>query len=425
MQIRIQDVALFKKQALRWANLFDVCAIYDSNNFEDSYSKFDLLIAVDYKDKIQVNYGKAFEKLEEFRKNNPGWILGGLGYDLKNETEDLYSYNKDLVEFPDLFFFSPKHLLLLKNNILEIISSDANGIINEILTTKIIGFELSLPLNITHKVSKENYVKTINQLKAEISAGNIYEVNFCIEFLSKNAQINTIQVYEQLSANSPTPFANYFKWFDKYVIGASPERFLAKRGNKLISQPIKGTAKRSLNLDEDFKSKTELANHPKERQENVMIVDLVRNDLTKSARAGTVNVEELFGIYSFKQVHQMISTVVCEANDDLSVVQILKNTFPMGSMTGAPKIKAMQLIEDYEQTKRGMYSGALGYISPNNDFDFNVVIRSILFNASSQYLSFQAGSAITFASDPEKEYEECLLKAKAITQTLQSQDNIR
>lgn len=399
MQIRVPDITLFKKQALRWANLFDICAVYDSNNFQDSYSEFDLLIAVDYHDKLQTSYGNAFEKLKNFRTINPGWIIGGLGYDLKNETEDLSSSNKDQLLFPDLFFFSPKHLLLLKGDVLHIISADAENILTEIAATEIIAFESSLELTITHGFNEKEYIQTVNRLKAEISAGNIYEINFCIEFFSESALINPIHVYEKLSINSPTPFASYFKWFDDFIMGASPERFLAKRGNKLISQPIKGTSKRSANTDEDLKSKIELENHPKERQENVMIVDLVRNDLTKSAKPGTVKVEELFGVYSFTQVHQMISTVVCEVNDDTSVIEILKNTFPMGSMTGAPKIKAMQLIEEYERTKRGMYSGALGYISPNNDFDFNVVIRSILYNASSQYLSFQTGSAITFASD--------------------------
>src|SRR5690606_22011831 len=192
----------------------------------------------------------------------------------------------------------------------------------------------------------------------------IYESNFCIEFFSESASINPITVYEDLSANSPTPFSNYFKWFDKFIIGASPERFLAKRGSKLISQPIKGTAKRFNDSEEDVQSKNELYNNQKERQENVMIVDLVRNDLTRAAKPGTVKVEELFGIYSFKQVHQMISTVVCEIKDDFTEVDVLKKTFPMGSMTGAPKIKAMQLIEEHERTKRGIYSGAIGYISP-------------------------------------------------------------
>jgi para-aminobenzoate synthetase component 1 len=304
--------------------------------------------------------------------------------------------------------------LLLKVNKLTIKSDRSKSLINEILNIQIQEYESVLELNIQCKFSKEEYIKTVNQLKAEISAGNIYETNFCIEFFSNSADLNPILVFEKLSMGSPTPFSNYFKWFDKFIIGASPERFLAKRGNKLISQPIKGTAKRSHDAVEDWEYKTALQNHPKERQENVMIVDLVRNDLTKSAQSGTVKVEELFGVYSFKQVHQMISTVVCEAKEDLSVVDILKNTFPMGSMTGAPKIKAMQLMEHHERSKRGIYSGAIGYISPNNDFDFNVVIRSVLYNATEKYLSFQAGSAITYYADAEKEYEECLLKISGI-----------
>lgn len=421
MEITIPDVILFKKQALRWANTFEVCAIYDSNNFEDPYSEFDLLIATDFNDSLATSYGNAFQELEFFRSNNAGWIFGGLGYDLKNEIEELHSNNEDHIQFPDLFFFSPKHLLLLKGNKLSIKSAQDESIANEIFEVTIPDFEPSLETVIQCKFSKEEYINTVNQLKAEISAGNIYETNFCIEFFNASAEINPVHVYEKLSLNSPTPFSNYFKWFNKFIIGASPERFLAKRGNKLLSQPIKGTAKRSHNADEDLEYKTALANHPKERQENVMIVDLVRNDLTKSAKPGTVKVEELFGVYSFKQVHQMISTVICETKEDLSVVDILKNTFPMGSMTGAPKIKAMQLIEEHELTKRGIYSGSIGYISPDNDFDFNVVIRSILYNASNQYLSFQAGSAITYYADAENEYEECLLKISAVLKVLNGQ----
>ncbi len=418
MEITIPDVTLFRKQALRWANNFEVCTIYDSNNYVDAYSEFDLLIAADFFDKLETNSGEAFRQLEMFRSLNSGWIIGGLSYDLKNEIEELSSKNEDHIRFPDLFFFSPKHLLLLKGNTLIIESKLAEAIYNEISALAIQDFEPPAELDFQCKFQKEAYVHKVNQLKAEICAGNIYETNFCIEFFNASASINPVHVYEKLSMNSPTPFSNYFKWFDKFIIGASPERFLAKRGKKLISQPIKGTAKRGQNADEDLAYKTALANHPKERQENVMIVDLVRNDLTRSAKPGTVSVEELFGVYSFKQVHQMISTVICEAKDDLSTIEILKNTFPMGSMTGAPKIKAMQLIEEHENSRRGIYSGAIGYISPNNNFDFNVVIRSILYNASSKYLSFQAGSAITYYADAEKEYEECLLKISGILKAL-------
>lgn len=421
MQLKIPDVTLFKKQALRWANLFDVCSIYDSNDFEDAYSEFDLLIAVDFKNKIETNYANAFDKLENFRINNPGWIIGGLAYDLKNDTEDLSSNHKDQIQFPDLFFFSPKHLLLLKGDTLTITSEIAEDILKAIYEIEINTVSSFPPNSIKCNFNKQEYITTVNELKAEISAGNIYEINFCIEFFSESANINPVAIYEELNTNSPTPFSNYFKWFDKFIIGASPERFLAKRNQKLISQPIKGTSKRSVDILEDLKSKTYLFNNTKERQENVMIVDLVRNDLTKSAKAGTVKVEELFGIYSFKQVHQMISTVVCEIKEDLTVFDILKNTFPMGSMTGAPKIKAMSLIEEHELTKRGMYSGAIGYISPNNDFDFNVVIRSVLYNTDVKYLSFQAGSAITYYADAEKEYEECLLKISAILKAINGQ----
>jgi len=230
-----------------------------------------------------------------------------------------------------------------------------------------------------------------------------------------------LNVFLKLNAISPNPFSGFFKWKGNYILCASPERFLAKRGDKLISQPIKGTAKRGKTIEEDEVIKQQLRNHTKELQENVMIVDLVRNDLTRSAKEGTVKMEELFGIYSFNQLHQMISTVVCEIQDGLTSIEAIKNTFPIGSMTGAPKISAMRLMEQYERSKRGVYSGAMGYFSPDGDFDFNVVIRTLLYNAEKKYLSFQVGSAITYHADAEREYEECLLKAKAILEVLGQQ----
>jgi para-aminobenzoate synthetase component 1 len=414
MQLKIEDKFVFKQQALRWANQHKYCAVFDSHQYQDPYSTFDLLIAVDAIDCLETPYGDAFSQLETFKNKHQNWLIGGFAYDLKNEVEDLTSRHEDLLAFPDLFFFVPKHLILVKGDDLSIISDDAEQVLAAISNT-IIEEEQSLPpIEINCKFSKHEYIDTVKQIQKEIAAGNIYETNFCIEFYKEDTSLNPIEVYEKLSQVSPTPFSSFFKWKDKYVLCASPERFLAKRGNKITSQPIKGTAKRGKTIEEDQAIMTALANHPKEQQENVMIVDLVRNDLTKSAKKGTVAVEELFGIYSFKQVHQMISTVVCEVNEELSITEIIKNTFPMGSMTGAPKIKAMQLMEKYEKSKRGIYSGAIGYITPHQDFDFNVVIRSILYNESSKYLSFHAGSAITFYADAEKEYAECLLKISAM-----------
>jgi para-aminobenzoate synthetase component 1 len=267
-------------------------------------------------------------------------------------------------------------------------------------------------------MDKDSYLEKVEKLRKSISLGDIYEVTFCQEFFAEQAAINPYQVYQNLKDVSPTPFSGFFKLTDKYILSASPERFLCKRKNQLFSQPIKGTAKRSSDPEEDEKIRLGLLNSTKEQAENVMIVDLVRNDLTKSAVKGSVKVEELFGIYTFPQVHQMISTISCTVDPLIHPVEALKNTFPVGSMTGAPKVRAMELIEETECSRRGIYSGSFGYFEPDGDFDFNVVIRSILYNESSKYLSFQVGGAITYASSAEAEYEECLLKASAIVKTL-------
>ena len=414
----IGDPRIFKAKALLWASSFDVFCCLDSNDFADPYSKFDCLIAVGVKDQLEANAGTAFGSLEEFCSQNPGWITGFFGYDLKNETEQLSSVNADHVHFPDLYFFAPQSLILIKGNKIEIIADDPHGVLLAI------GSQIDKPaktqnaVTISSRFNKDEYLKTVGDIKEHIVRGDIYVTNFCQEFYAGNAILDPLQVFETLNEISPAPFAAFLKWKDHYVISASPERFLAKRGNKLVSQPIKGTARRGKDMAEDEAIKQELRDQTKEQQENVMIVDLVRNDLTRSAKQGTVRTEELLGIYTFKQVHQMISTVVSEIDENVSPVTAIKKAFPMGSMTGAPKISAMQLMEQYERTKRGVYSGAIGYFSPDGDFDFNVVIRTLLYNQSNKYLSFQAGSAITFHADAEKEYEECLLKVKAIREVL-------
>jgi para-aminobenzoate synthetase component 1 len=413
------DHPFFKHKALQWASSFDVCCCLDSNNFSDPYSKFDVLIAAGAKDKLIAKSGNAFDQLDLFRKKNPGWITGFFGYDLKNEIEDLTSSNPDQLGFPGLCFFVPRHVIIWRGNKIEIIADDPDEVLKSIEQQNLpVETKGSYPVTIKSRLDKAAYLNKVNGIKAHIARGDIYVTNFCQEFFAENASIDPLNTFLQLSKISPNPFSAFFKWKDNYILCASPERFLAKRGNKLISQPIKGTAKRGVTAEEDENYKQQLRNHAKEQQENVMIVDLVRNDLTRSASPGTVKTEELFGIYSFQQVHQMISTVVCELQEGISAVTAIKNTFPMGSMTGAPKISAMRLMEQFEESRRGVYSGAIGYFSPDNDFDFNVVIRTLLYNKKNKYLSFHAGSAITHNADAEKEYEECLLKAKAILEVL-------
>jgi para-aminobenzoate synthetase component 1 len=412
------DPLIFKEKALRWAANFEVFCYLDSNNFADAYSKFDCLITVGVKDELVANAGSAFEELDRFRSKNPGWIAGFFGYDLKNETEQLSSNNPDHFNFPDLYFFVPKYVIVINGNSIEIIADDPHWVWTAVESQGSRSEKEQTPVLINSRFDKAEYLDTVAKIKEHIGRGDIYVTNFCQEFYAENAEINPLDVFNKLNKISPAPFSAFLKWKDKYVMCASPERFLAKRGDKLISQPIKGTARRGKNETEDESIRQELRNQTKELQENVMIVDLVRNDLTRSAKPGTVTTEELFGIYTFKQVHQMISTVVSELDANLSAVTAIKNAFPMGSMTGAPKISAMQLMEQYERSKRGVYSGAIGYFSPDGDFDFNVVIRTLLYDQKNKYLSFHAGSAITFHADAEKEYDECLLKVKAIREVL-------
>ena len=417
-----EDITIFKQQALQWAASFETACYFDSNSYNDPYTAFDVLIAAGTTSQLKASCGSAFEQLNEFLQTDE-WAVGFFGYDLKNETEDLVSANPDYLKFPDLYFFKPRHLILIKGDKVEILSDAAITILEEINNAPINNNVFSFSGEIEGRYSAEEYKETVGLFKDHIQRGDIYEANFCQEFYSENCSLEPLQAFKALNKVSPTPFATFFKYQHNYIISATPERFLSKRNQKVISQPIKGTVKRSADEIQDEALREYLKNNVKEQSENVMIVDLVRNDLTKCAIPGTVEVEELFGIYTFEQVHQMISTVVCQVKPQLSNVEIIKSVFPMGSMTGAPKISAMQLIEKHERTKRGLFSGTIGYFAPNGDFDFNVVIRTILYNSLEKYLSFHVGSAITYASNAEQEYEECLLKAEAIRQVLSADTN--
>ncbi len=408
---------------------FDKICIFDSNENDNNkkHLSSSKLIAVGATQEFLIDQSKnILQDLQQFYDSKKGWLFGYLSYDLKNEIEALTSKNTDKLGFSVLYFFSPKVVLQIENTVVSLFYDDEFVSEKEAKNVFDIAFlqkeETSSPatqkIEIQSKITKEEYVDSVNKLKEHIQNGDIYEINFCQEFYVENSSINTIDIYKKLNAISGAPFSAYCKFGTHYLMCASPERFLKKQGNKLISQPIKGTTKRSNNSEKDEQLKNELLHNEKERSENVMIVDLVRNDLSRIAKRGSVKVEELFGIYTFKQVHQMISSISCDIRETVSFTEILRSMFPMGSMTGAPKVSAMKLIEEYESTKRGLYSGAVGYISPEGDFDFNVVIRSILYNSENNYLSFMVGSAITDKAQAEQEYEECLLKAKAMFEVL-------
>lgn len=348
------------------------------------------------------------------------YIFGHAGYGLKKETESVDSIHASQDGFADLFFFVPTLIVLRKNDewhcgyFEEAKADELLFFIHKKEDTSSFATVELLPVT-----SQREYETRCRSLLKHIHRGDIYEINYCIDFTGKSAAIDPVEMFRRLQALSDAPMSALYRCNQAWLACASPERFVARNGNTLISQPIKGTIRRGADEQEDELLKEQLRSDPKERSENVMIVDLVRNDLSRVATKGSVRVTELFGIHTFRTVHQMISTIACEVKPGVHVEDIFCAAFPMGSMTGAPKISAMKLAETHESQSRGIYSGTVGYITPEGDFDFNVVIRSITWNSETGHVSAKAGSAITALSDPGKEYEECLLKAKAMMRALQ------
>ena len=420
----VSNVRDFSDQLFAWSQQYETVMWLDSNEYEQNYSSFEKALAIQEFTAIKTDYFNAFEKLKEYQLVTKDYIFGYISYDVKNDTERISSQNFDGLQFPDLYFFQPKKLIFINGNTIEFkylrmiddeIESDFEAITNQGSLPK---SKDNSEVKIKLRIHKDEYHGKVTKALEHIHRGDMYEANFCQEFYAEDCEIEPYHVFKDLNKISEPPFAVFFKNEDRYLLSASPERYLRKEGLKIISQPIKGTAKRLLSPIDDQKIAHDLMRDEKERAENVMIVDLVRNDLSKSSKKGSVRVEELCKVYTFKQVHQLISTVVSEVKDEVHPVDVIKDTFPMGSMTGAPKLSAMQIMEELEETKRGLYSGTVGYFTPEGDFDFNVVIRSILYNALKRYVSLSVGSAITVKSNPEKEYEECLLKAKAMKYVL-------
>ena len=418
-----------KEKIIFYAKRFNRYAVFNSNGYsaQNQYNGkpvVEFLLAAGSSQAIRCSTN-AWQQLKVFvDENRENWIVGHLSYDLKNENEKLTSGHPDELGFPGLHFFIPEILVSLQNESLLIYAQselESRKVFNDIMDCEPpADHASSSEIIFSPSFKKNEYVQSVKKILKHIQYGDVYELNFCMEFSATQADIHPDEIYIKLNKNSPAPFSCLYKLENKYLISASPERFLAKYHDQLFSQPIKGTAKRGDTIEDDMALYEKLRSDPKERSENIMIVDLVRNDLSRSCIPGTVKVDELCGIYSFPHVHQMISTISGTLAKEIHPVDAIKVAFPMGSMTGAPKVRAMELIEIYERTKRGLYSGSVGFFTPEGDFDFNVVIRSLQYNAANKYLSVMAGSAITSLSDPENEYEECLLKAQALINVVQS-----
>ncbi len=417
---RLQQPDIIKAKVLNWLQQFNTFCFLDSNQYESKEKNHEILIGAGVRREFKSSESNALEELQKFIGQKKCWLFGHLAYGLQTFEHFKMEEKEDRLLFGDTCFFEPEIVINIKENEILITAKNPDEIVDQIEhTAPKTQKRNDKNFSINNKISRDEYISIIKKLQEHIHRGDCYEINFCQEFFTEDVTIDPFTLYENLNKISPNPFSALYRINDKWLICASPERFLQKKGNKIISQPIKGTLPRKTKSDEGLKDEQQqLLNSAKEKAENVMVVDLVRNDLSRVCKQGSVKVDELFGVYSFPQVHQMISTVGGELNADATFKDIINATFPMGSMTGAPKFRVMQLIDEYEKSHRGIFSGTVGYMNPDGDFDFNVVIRSIMYNQSTKYLSFQAGSGITIYADPEKEWEECLLKARAIKQVL-------
>lgn len=404
-----------KQGMLNWAKQFSILLFLDSNHYRDAHSCYECLLAAG----VAAQAGSSLAEVNTLHQQHNDWLFGHICYDHKNAFEPkLVSNHPQKIAWPELYFFCPEvvcYVDTLKTQLTIESLTIPPGDIHTAIVNTIVTAGAPLPqVQFTQRISRQSYLDTVIALRQHIANGDCYEINFCNEGYCYNAEIEPLATYNTLTKLSPAPFAAYYRNADKYMMCASPERYICKQGDKLLSQPIKGTARRDADPQKDKEMKTVLQHSIKDRAENVMIVDLVRNDLARCCETGSVQVDELFGIYSFPQVHQMISTVSGKLKAGASFADALQHSFPMGSMTGAPKIKVMELIDEYETSRRELFSGTVGYITPGGDFDFNVIIRSLFYNVTTKYLAYQTGGAITYDSSPEQEWEEMRLKAWAL-----------
>ncbi len=411
----IKEALLMMTRSHRHFALLDSCG-----NTAYGSSSFEIMCALGSGKAVISEAGNAFEKMKAFRSLHKDWMFGYFSYNLKNEVEQLTTGKKTDIAFPDMLFFIPKVLIEWNGSQLTIQTDGVSpeSVFNELLSQNWYGDANTSEVALEPGETRAAYLQQVETIRKHIIDGDIYELNYCQSFSASLPRLDTAWLYREVSRQAKAPFSVYFGWEDKYLICASPERFLRIENSRVTSFPVKGTIRRGATQEEDNSLKEQLRSSEKDRAENVMIVDLVRNDLTLFARTGSVRVDELFGIYTFEQVHQMVSVISAMIPEGVDPVDVIKRAFPMGSMTGAPKVRAMELIDTLETISRGLYSGAFGYFTPEGVVDLNVIIRSFLYDSQTEKLSVSAGGAIVYDSDPNQEYDECLLKISGLIRAL-------
>ncbi|RKD21564.1 aminodeoxychorismate synthase, subunit I [Caminicella sporogenes DSM 14501] len=391
------------------------------------------------KDKTINIKGNPLDKLKEllaeykidYNTDLPfvGGAVGYFSYDLCHHIEKFPRTAVDDIKIPDCFlgFYDGVVIIDHKNNRVYIaslgIKDDANKVVDEIFQKiengKVVDFELksSKEKKFISNFTRDDYIKAVNKIKDYIRAGDIYQANFTQRFECE-LDMTPYELYAKLRNINPAPFASFIDFGEGYIVSSSPERFIKIKDRIIETRPIKGTRPRGKTTEEDKRNREELLSSEKDKAELLMIVDLERNDLGKISKTGTVKVTELFHLEEYATVYHLVSTIIGEMKEDSDIIDVLKATFPGGSITGAPKIRAMEIIDELEPTQRNVYTGSIGYIGFNGDADLNIVIRTIVCKDNKAY--FQVGGGIVWDSDPELEYEESLHKAKALMRALNS-----
>lgn len=417
----------------------------DSSKEESEFSLYSFIGVNPFKkfvskgDKIYIDeklsYGDPFVKLDElikkykidYESNIPflGGAMGYFSYDIGRVIEKMPESAKDDLSIPDSYFLFYDNVIIfdLRNKktyvtalgIKEDSEKSIKYIEDKIKRGKIeFNIILDKKSEFISNFSREEYIDAVKQVKDYIKEGHTYIANLTQRFQCQYNS-NPFDTYISLRSINKAPFSCYLNLEDFQIISSSPERFL-KVYNKVETRPIKGTRPRGINEIEDKKNREELLNSEKDKSELLMIVDLERNDLSKVCKPFSVKVTELFKLEEYATVFHLVSTVIGELNDDVSSVKCIRECFPGGSITGAPKIRSMEIIEELEGIRRGIYTGAIGYFDLRGNCDFNIVIRTILVKDNKAY--FGVGGGITIESDEEMEYEETLDKAKALMRVL-------
>lgn len=416
--MRILEIP-FSKSFIRkihyWLSRQEYAAILDGNVYSYPQNPFPQLMAAGSRS-ISAPGEDWKETLS--KKNSDTWWFGYLGYELKGRAQE--ECRETFLDFPSWSFFEAETVIERKAESILLHAVEPESVLEVIQELpEYEGLEVEVFPPFSPAMGREQYFFGVEKIRQLIREGHVYELNFCQYYKSELAP-EGLDFYLALNQQFPMPFSGWYKFGKREIACASPERFLRKTGNELISQPIKGTAARGKSEEEDKARREALFHSEKERAENMMIVDLVRNDLARISRIGSTTVEEMFGIYAFPTVFQMISTVRSVLNPEKNTSEVLDAAFPMGSMTGAPKLEVMEQIRLLEPFCRGGYSGAMGYFGPDGDFDFNVLIRSLFINHETEESGFAVGSAITIDSEAEEEWQECQAKASALLSVCRS-----